>query len=168
MIAPDDRPKSWSGGKIRRRRLFLRAERNTMEQLLFAPWLADALDDARSVRVECDAKVLPLLQAAFPKARIAGAGTLTPADLIEDACADRRQPGPTSCRLMAASRRVAGSGRPCSSGVAAAIASRADRPTIAHRPGLACRPAPRWLGSSRSRRCSMFPASAGSRCRWAV
>jgi hypothetical protein len=84
MIAPDDRPKSWSGGKIRRRRLFLRAERNTMEQLLFAPWLADALDDARAVRVECDAKVLPLLQAAFPKARITGAGTLTPADLIED------------------------------------------------------------------------------------
>jgi tetratricopeptide (TPR) repeat protein len=84
MIAPDDRPKSWSGGKIRRRRLFLRAERNAMEQLLFAPWLADALDDARAVRAECDAKVLPLLQAAFPKARIAGAGTLTPADLVED------------------------------------------------------------------------------------
>jgi tetratricopeptide (TPR) repeat protein len=84
MIAPDDRPKSWTGGKIRRRRLFLRAERNTMEQLLFAPWLADALDDARAVRAECDAKVLPLLQAAFPKARIAGAGAFTPTDLIED------------------------------------------------------------------------------------
>ena len=84
MMAPDDRPKSWTGGKIRRRRLFLRAERNTMEQLLFAPWLADALDDARTVRAECEAKVLPLLQAAFPKARIAGAGTLTPADLVED------------------------------------------------------------------------------------
>ncbi len=84
MMAPDDRPKSWTGGKIRRRRLFLRAERNIMEQLLFAPWLADALDDARAVRAECEAKVLPLLQAAFPKARIAGAGTLTPADLVED------------------------------------------------------------------------------------
>ena len=84
MIVPDDRPKSWSGGKIRRRRLFVRAERNTMEQLLFAPWLADALDDARAVRAECDPKVLPLLQAAFPKARITGAGSLTPADLVED------------------------------------------------------------------------------------
>jgi tetratricopeptide (TPR) repeat protein len=84
MMAPDDRPKSWTNGKIRRRRLFLRAERNIMEQLLFAPWLADVLDDARAVRAECEAKVLPLLQAAFPKARIAGAGTLTPADLIED------------------------------------------------------------------------------------
>jgi hypothetical protein len=84
MIAPDERPKSWSGGKIRRRRLFLRAERNVIEQLLFAPWLADALDDARTVRAECDAAALPLLQAAFPEARIAGAGTLTPAELIDD------------------------------------------------------------------------------------
>lgn len=84
MIAPDDRPKSWSGGKIRRRRLFLRAERNAIEQLLFAPWLADALDDARTVRAECDAAALPLLQAAFPKARIEKAGTLTPTDLVED------------------------------------------------------------------------------------
>jgi tetratricopeptide (TPR) repeat protein len=84
MIAPDDRPKSWIGGKIRRRRLFLCAERNAMEQLLFAPWLADALADARAVRAECEPTVLPLLKAAFPKLRLDGAGTLTPAALIED------------------------------------------------------------------------------------
>ncbi|HEY1384939.1 MAG TPA: tetratricopeptide repeat protein [Dongiaceae bacterium] len=84
LIAPDDRPKSWTGGKIRRRRLFLRAERNAMEQLLFAPWFADALADARTVRAECDPAVLPLLSAAFPKVRFDGAGTLTPATLIED------------------------------------------------------------------------------------
>ncbi|HJR21367.1 MAG TPA: tetratricopeptide repeat protein [Dongiaceae bacterium] len=83
MMAPDDRPKSWTGGKIRRRRLFLRAERDVIEQLLFAPWLADALDDARTVQAECDPAALSVLQAAFPKARIAGAGTLTPADLVD-------------------------------------------------------------------------------------
>ncbi|WP_119301927.1 tetratricopeptide repeat protein [Dongia deserti] len=84
MIAPHDRPKSLLAGKIRRRRLFLRAERNAMEQLLFAPWLSDALEDSRSVRAECDTAVLPLLGAAFPDIRFAGAGTLTPATLIED------------------------------------------------------------------------------------
>ncbi|HEV8389627.1 MAG TPA: tetratricopeptide repeat protein [Dongiaceae bacterium] len=84
MMAPDDRPKSWSGGKIRKRRLFLRAERNALEQLLFAPWFADAQDDARALRAECDAAVLPLLGSAFPKIRFAGAGALTSADLIED------------------------------------------------------------------------------------
>jgi len=84
MIAPADRPKYWTGGRIRKRRLFLRAERNVLEQLLFAPWLADALDDARAVRAECDAAILPLLSSAYPRAGLAGAGTLTPGDLIED------------------------------------------------------------------------------------
>ena len=84
MIAPDDRPKSWSGGKIRRRRLFLRAERNALEQLLFAPWLADALAESRSVRAECNPAALSLLSSAFPAVRFAAAGSLTPADLIED------------------------------------------------------------------------------------
>ena len=84
MIAPDDRPKSWSGDKIRRRRLFLRAERNTVEQLLFAPWYEDALKDSRAVRAECEAATLPLLSAAFPEVRFTGAGALTPRDLIEE------------------------------------------------------------------------------------
>jgi tetratricopeptide (TPR) repeat protein len=84
MIAPGERPKSWSGDKIRRRRLFLRAERNAMEQLLFAPWFADALEDSRSVRAECDAATLPLLAATFPEVRLAAAGTLQPGDLIAD------------------------------------------------------------------------------------
>ncbi len=84
MIAPDDRPKSWTGDKIRRRRLFLRAERSAVEQLLFAPWFEDALTDSRSVRAECEAMTLPLLNAAFQKVDLSAAGTLTPADLIED------------------------------------------------------------------------------------
>jgi tetratricopeptide (TPR) repeat protein len=84
MIAPDERPKSWTGDKIRRRRLFLRAERNAVEQLLFAPWLQDALTDARAVRAECEATTLPLLSSAFPDVRFASAGALAPSDLIED------------------------------------------------------------------------------------
>ena len=84
MMAPDDRPKSWTGGKIRRRRLFLRAERNAIEQLLFAPWLAEAQEELRAVRAECDAAVQPLLSTAFPDVRFAAAGSLTPANLIED------------------------------------------------------------------------------------
>ncbi|HET6621322.1 MAG TPA: hypothetical protein VFG64_15415 [Dongiaceae bacterium] len=84
MIAPDDRPKSLAGDRIRRRRLFLRAERNTVEQILFAPWIADALRDARSVRAECDAATMPLLSSAFAGVRFAAAGTLAPADLVTD------------------------------------------------------------------------------------
>jgi hypothetical protein len=84
MMAPHDRPRSWTGGKIRRRRLVVRAERNAIEQLLFAPWLADALEDSRAVRAECEAATLPLLGSAFADIRFANAGKLTPADLIED------------------------------------------------------------------------------------
>ncbi len=84
MIAPDERPKSWTDGKIRRRRLFVRAERNAMEQLLMASWFADALGDSRLVRAECEVATLPLLNTAFPDVRFSVAGSLKPADLIED------------------------------------------------------------------------------------
>jgi tetratricopeptide (TPR) repeat protein len=82
MIAPGDRPKSWSGGQVRRRRLFLRAERSPMEQLLFAGWLGAIADDSRNITAECDPAVLPLLKPAFPEITFAAAGTLAPADLI--------------------------------------------------------------------------------------
>jgi tetratricopeptide (TPR) repeat protein len=86
MIAPGDRPKSWTGGQIRRRRLFLRAERNPLEQLIFAPWLQAIEDDSRAVTAECDPAILPLLQVAFPAIAFAPAGSLTPADLIANRC----------------------------------------------------------------------------------
>lgn len=86
MIPPADRPKIWSDGAIRRRRLFLRAERNALEQLLFAPWLNVIADDCRSILAECDAAMLPLLQAAFPEVRFAPAGSLLPADLASARC----------------------------------------------------------------------------------
>jgi hypothetical protein len=86
MIAPGDRPKSWTGGQVRRRRLFLRAERNTLEQLVFAPWLKAVSADSRQVLAETDAAALPLLQSAFPEATFAAAGSLAPADLISGRC----------------------------------------------------------------------------------
>lgn len=104
MIAPDSRPKPWSGGKIRRRRVFLRAERSAMEQLLFAPWLADVLRDSRLIRAECEPATLPLLKSAYPDATIDRAGTLKPADLIED----RIQLSASLGDLAAAYGRVSG------------------------------------------------------------
>lgn len=86
MMAPADRPKSWSSGRIRRRRLFLRAERNIVEQLLFAPWIAPIAADSRSIVAECDAALQPLLQGAFPDVSFAPTGSLTPADLMAERC----------------------------------------------------------------------------------
>jgi hypothetical protein len=64
--------------------VFLRAERNAMEQLLFAPWLADALRDSRLIRAECEPATLSLLKSAFRDAKLDRAGAMKPADLIED------------------------------------------------------------------------------------
>ena len=51
MMAPDDRPKSWTGGKIRRRRLFLRAERNSDgATAVRAAGSPEVLDDVARVR----------------------------------------------------------------------------------------------------------------------
>lgn len=81
-INPDKRPRSWDGGHLKRARLFLRAERSLAEQLLFAPILAQALVETRSIHAECDMRLLPLMLANFPKVTFVGAGTTTP-DALE-------------------------------------------------------------------------------------
>ena len=81
-INPDKRPRSWDGGHMKRARLFLRAERSLVEQLLFAPLLNQALAETRSIHAECDMRLLPLMSANFPKVTFVGAGTTTP-DAIE-------------------------------------------------------------------------------------
>jgi tetratricopeptide (TPR) repeat protein len=86
MMAPADRPKSWSGGQVRRRRLFLRAERNPLEQLVFAPWLKAIQADSRAILAESNPAVLPLLQSAFPDVSFKAVGTAAPADLIAMRC----------------------------------------------------------------------------------
>lgn len=144
MIAPDDRPKSWTGGKIRKRRLFLRAERNAMEQLLFAPWFEEARKDARAVRAECEGTTLPLLAAAFPDVRLAGAGTLAPSDLIQD----RTQIYATLGDLAAAyPRNPAGGWLPFDRAEAASRRARFQAKDAANRiVGLAWRPTGSALG----------------------
>jgi tetratricopeptide (TPR) repeat protein len=84
IMAPADRPKSWSGGKLRKRRLFLRAERNAVEQLLFASLLHEVRQDSRAILAECDPATLPILSSAFPDISFAAAGALTPARLMAD------------------------------------------------------------------------------------
>lgn len=86
MIAPADRPKSWSSGQVRRRRLFLRAERSLADQLVFAAALKAISADSRSVQAECDPAMLPLLQAAFPGIAFATTGATSPADLAAARC----------------------------------------------------------------------------------
>ena len=86
MMAPADRPKSWSGGQVRRRRLFLRAERDQLDQLVFAPWLKAVQADSRTILAESEPAVLPLLQSAFPDVGFSAAGAAAPADLIAARC----------------------------------------------------------------------------------
>lgn len=86
LMAPADRPKSWTGGQVRRRRLFLRAERSPLEQLVFAPWLSPVLADSRAIRAECDLAVLPLLQSAFQDVNFVETGRSTPGDLVTERC----------------------------------------------------------------------------------
>jgi tetratricopeptide (TPR) repeat protein len=104
MMAPSDRPKSWSGGKVRKRRLFLRAERTAMEQLLFASLLQEVRTESRAILAECDPASLPILSAAFPDITFAVAGTLTPARLV----ADRIQLASSLGDLASAYPRAAG------------------------------------------------------------
>jgi tetratricopeptide (TPR) repeat protein len=82
-IDPKNYPAPWTGGHLKRKRLFLRAERSLAEQLLFAPLLAEAAEEARYVLAECDPAVIPLLQPLFPKVEFAAAGALTPKDLVD-------------------------------------------------------------------------------------
>ncbi len=86
MMAPADRPKSWTGGQVRRRRLFLRAERDLLEQLVFAPWFKAIQADSRTILAESSPAALPLLQSAFPHVGFSPAGAATPADLIAARC----------------------------------------------------------------------------------
>jgi tetratricopeptide (TPR) repeat protein len=139
MMAPADRPKSWSGGKVRKRRLFLRAERTAMEQLLFASLLPELRKDSRAILAESDPAVLPILNSAFSDISFAAAGSLTPARLMED----RIQLASSLGDLAPAYPRVAGSWLPYDHGAAAA-----RRATLStkHLVGLSWRPTNSALG----------------------
>jgi tetratricopeptide (TPR) repeat protein len=80
-ISCDDRPEPWAGGKLKGKRLYFRAERNLIEQLLFAPFLRPISDKCAQVLVECDQRLLSLMSGAHPSIECAAAGSLRPRDL---------------------------------------------------------------------------------------
>jgi tetratricopeptide (TPR) repeat protein len=82
-IDPKLYPPAWDGNHLKRKRLFLRAERSLAEQLLFAPLLSEATAEARYVLAECDRELIALLQPLFPKVEFVAPGTLTPKNIVE-------------------------------------------------------------------------------------
>jgi tetratricopeptide (TPR) repeat protein len=82
-IDPKKYPASWDGAHLKRKRVFLRAERSLAEQLLFAPLLMQAQEEARYLLVECESSALPFLKGLFPKVNFAPAGSLTPEDIVD-------------------------------------------------------------------------------------
>lgn len=82
-IDADRLPERWSGGSLKKSRVFLRAERSVLEQLLFADLLPQIEKESRHLLVECDPRVADLLAASFPGVVVKPAGTTTEADLAD-------------------------------------------------------------------------------------
>lgn len=76
MMDPDRQPEMWEGGNLRKSRLFLRAERNVIDQILLLGMLPDVATETRSVLAEIDAALLPLAKATFPKVEFAAVGSV--------------------------------------------------------------------------------------------
>ena len=82
-IDPKSYPPSWNGAHLKRKRVYLRAERSFAEQLLFAPLLVQAEEEARYLLVECHPELTGMLRPLFPKVEFVAPGSLTPKGLIE-------------------------------------------------------------------------------------
>ncbi|WP_395018160.1 tetratricopeptide repeat protein [Dongia sp.] len=82
-LDPDKQPKAWSEGGLRKQRLFLAAERNLIEQLLFAGLVPEAAKEARKTTLECDPRLVPLLAGSFPAIEVITRNDLTP-ELLKD------------------------------------------------------------------------------------
>lgn len=79
----DKLPKVWSEGSLRKQRVFLSAERNRVEQVLFAGLVPEAEKESRKLVVECDSRLLPVMQASFPGTEIMVRGSITEEGLGE-------------------------------------------------------------------------------------
>lgn len=82
-LDPDKQPKPWTEGSLRKQRLFLAAERNIIEQLLFAPLLPEVAKESRKTTLECDPRLGSLMRASFPAIDIMERSELTPEALQE-------------------------------------------------------------------------------------
>lgn len=72
----------WDGSPLHDKRLFVYAEQDLGEQILFASCLNELLPATRSCRVECDPRLVPLFQRSFPLADVVA----TPGRFEERSC----------------------------------------------------------------------------------
>lgn len=77
-LDPEKQPKVWSEGSLRKQRLFLAAERNLIEQLLFAGLLPAVAKESRKTTLECDPRLSSLLAASFAQVDVVERNALTP------------------------------------------------------------------------------------------
>jgi tetratricopeptide (TPR) repeat protein len=77
-LDPEKQPKIWSEGSLRKQRLLLTAERNLIEQLLFAGLMPEVAKESRKTTLECDPRLTPLMAASFPAVEVVTRNELTP------------------------------------------------------------------------------------------
>ncbi|MDQ7247154.1 tetratricopeptide repeat protein [Dongia sedimenti] len=82
-LDPEKQPKAWSEGGLRKQRLFLSAERNLIEQVLFAGLVPEVGKESRKTTLECDPRLVSLMVASFPSVEVLARKDLTPEFLQE-------------------------------------------------------------------------------------
>jgi tetratricopeptide (TPR) repeat protein len=112
-IDADRLPKRWNGGSLKKSRIFLRAERSVLEQLLFADLLSTVEKESRHVLIECDPRVGGLLAASFPGISVKPAGTTKESDLSEQAIEVASSLGDLMARYRGRSAEFPVRSRPC-------------------------------------------------------
>jgi tetratricopeptide (TPR) repeat protein len=82
-LEPEKQPKVWSEGSLRKQRLFLAAERNLIEQLLFAGLMPEVAKESRKTTLECDPRLSSLMVGSFPSVEVVARNDLTPELLLD-------------------------------------------------------------------------------------
>jgi tetratricopeptide (TPR) repeat protein len=82
-LDPEKQPEVWSEGSLRKQRLFLAAERNLIEHLLFAGLLPEVAKESRKLTLECDPRLVSLIAASFPSIEVVARNDLTPDYLLD-------------------------------------------------------------------------------------
>lgn len=77
-LDPEKLPKVWSEGGLRKQRLLLAAERNLIEQLLFAGLLPEVAKESRKTTLECDPRLASVMATSFPSVEVVARNDLTP------------------------------------------------------------------------------------------
>jgi tetratricopeptide (TPR) repeat protein len=109
-IDPKNYPPEWNGAHLKRKRVFLRAERSLAEQMLFAPLLASAMDEARYLLVECHQNLIPLLMQLYPKVDFVPSESLAPKDIVDKRIQIQTSLGDLAARYRAGPTEFAAAG----------------------------------------------------------